>query len=213
MIVSKTTLLRGTAVALTLSFLSYVPPSAHLQAAAVTPPKDPTPATMQMSSPSFTDGGVAPDKHTCIVDNPVSPAFTWIDPPTKTVSYTLIFHVPDVHPNKGIDDSFHWAVWNIPGEARGLPEGMPATSPLPDGSRQTMNSHGDIGYSPMCGRPGKRLHYMFELYALDIKLDLPADAKRADIFKAMDGHIIGKNVYIGRFSRPGAVGPVAESSF
>ncbi len=173
----------------------------------------PTPATMQMSTPSFTDGGLAPDKHTCLVKNPVSPGFTWIDPPTKTVSYTLMFHVPDVHPSKGMDDSFHWAVWNIPGAARALPEGIPAKTPLPDGSLQTTNSEGHVGYSPMCGRPGKKLHYMFELYALDTKLDLPPTAKRDELLKAMHGHIIGKNVYIGRFSKPGPLAPVAESSF
>ena len=172
----------------------------------------PTPATMQMSTPSFTDGGLAPDKHTCLVKEPVSPGFTWIDPPTKTVSYTLIFHVPDVHPNKGKDDSFHWAVWNIPGSARSLAEGLPKKTPLPDGSQQTVHN-GEIGYSPMCGRPGKKLHYMFELYALDVRLDLPPTAGRDEILSAMDGHIIGKNVYIGRFSRPGPLAPVAESSF
>lgn len=195
--------------ALTVAALAVLALTPHVRAAE----EAPTPATMQMSTPSFTDGGLAPDKHTCLVKDPVSPGFTWIDPPTKTVSYTLIFHVPDVHPNKGMDDSFHWAVWNIPGTARALPEGLPAKSPLPDGSQQTKNSHGDIGYSPMCGRPGKKLHYMFELYALDIKLNLSADAKRDDILKAMDGHIIGKNVYIGRFSKPGKLAPVAESSF
>lgn len=208
--VSTSALRRGVMTTAALSVLACAPPPPEARAAEA---QAPTPATMQMSSPSFEDGGLAPDKHTCVVETPVSPAFTWIDPPTKTASYTLIFHVPDVHPNKGADDSFHWAVWNIPGSARSLPEGVPAQSPLPDGSQQTRSYEGKIGYAPMCGRPGKRLHYMFELYALDIKLDLPADAKRADILKAMDGHIIGKNVYIGRFSRPGPVGPVAESSF
>jgi Raf kinase inhibitor-like YbhB/YbcL family protein len=172
----------------------------------------PTPATLQMSTPSFTDGGLAPDKHTCMVKDPVSPGFTWIDPPTKTVSYVLMFHVPDVHTNKGKDDSFHWAVWNIPGTARGIPEGLPKKTPLADGSQQTVN-HGEIGYSPMCGRPGKKLHYMFELFALDIKLDVPPTAMRDELLNAMDGHIIGKNVYIGRFSKPGPVSPPVESSF
>jgi Raf kinase inhibitor-like YbhB/YbcL family protein len=185
-----------------------------LMSAAAPSPADqvPTPATMQMSTPSFTDGGLAPDKHTCMVKEAVSPGFTWIDPPTKTVSYTLMFHVPDVHPNKGKDDSFHWAVWNIPGAARSIAEALPKKTPLPDGSQQTVHN-GEIGYSPMCGRPGKKLHYMFELYALDVKLNVPATAGRDELLAAMDGHIIGKNVYIGRFSKPGPLAPVGESSF
>jgi Raf kinase inhibitor-like YbhB/YbcL family protein len=168
----------------------------------------PTPATMQMTSPSFTDGGAAPEKHTCLSANPVSPGFTWIDAPKATVSFTLIFHDPDVHPNKGIDDSFHWAVWNIPGAAKGIAEGLPKQSPLADGSQQTQNAAGVIGYAPMCGRPGKKQHYVFELYALDTKLTVSPKASRNDLLKAMDGHILGKNMYVGRFSKPGPVGPV-----
>jgi len=33
-------------------------------------------------------------------------------------------------------DVTHWLVWNIPGTAKGLPEGVMQGSPLPDGSRQ-----------------------------------------------------------------------------
>ena len=49
-------------------------------------------------------------------------------------------------------------------------------------------------------------HYMFELYALDTKLDVQptADAfeTRANVMKAMQGHILGKAVYGGLFRRP-----------
>ena len=44
-------------------------------------------------------------------------------------------------------------------------------------------------------------HYTFELFALDTKLDLGADATRADVLNAMQGHIIGKGVLVGRFHR------------
>jgi hypothetical protein len=44
-------------------------------------------------------------------------------------------------------------------------------------------------------------HYTFELFALDTKLDLGADASRADVLNAMQGHIIGKGVLVGRFHR------------
>jgi hypothetical protein len=42
---------------------------------------------------------------------------------------------------------------------------------------------------------------VFELYALDQKLDLPATASRAEIQKAIDGHAVGKAAYIGLFHR------------
>jgi len=44
-------------------------------------------------------------------------------------------------------------------------------------------------------------HYTFELFALDIKLNLGPDATRADVFNAMNGHILGKAVLGGRFHR------------
>ena len=43
---------------------------------------------------------------------------------------------------------------------------------------------------------GPHHHYTFELFALDTKLDLGADATRADVLKAMDGHILGKGVLV-----------------
>ena len=49
-------------------------------------------------------------------------------------------------------------------------------------------------------------HYTFEIYALDTKLDVPAAADafetRTSVMKAMQGHIIGKAVYMGLFHRP-----------
>jgi hypothetical protein len=49
-------------------------------------------------------------------------------------------------------------------------------------------------------------HYTFEIYALDIKLDVPpaADAfeTRTNLMKAIQGHILGKAVYMGLFKRP-----------
>ena len=44
-------------------------------------------------------------------------------------------------------------------------------------------------------------HYTWELFALDLKLDLTPEATRADVLKAMDGHILGKGVLVGRFHR------------
>ena len=47
---------------------------------------------------------------------------------------------------------------------------------------------------------------MFELYALDIKLDVKPSADafetRANVMKAIQGHILAKAVYGGLFRRP-----------
>ena len=56
------------------------------------------------------------------------------------------------------------------------------------------------------GANGPKHHYMFELYALDTVIDVQptADAfeTRANIMKAMQGHILAKAVYGGLFRRP-----------
>src|SRR5579883_1094949 len=113
------------------------------------------------------------------------------------------------HPRKGTDDILHWMVWNIPSTATGLPEGIPtADYELPDGSYQTNGFVGqanapagaqgvqaaqpvNFGYRPPCPPQNVPVphHYAFELFGLDTKLDLPASAGRADVMKAMDGHV------------------------
>jgi phosphatidylethanolamine-binding protein (PEBP) family uncharacterized protein len=42
-------------------------------------------------------------------------------------------------------------------------------------------------------------HYVFELYALSMMLDLPPDATRAQLLAAMKDIIVGKAAYVGRF--------------
>jgi phosphatidylethanolamine-binding protein (PEBP) family uncharacterized protein len=39
------------------------------------------------------------------------------------------------------------------------------------------------------------------LYALDQMLTLPADATRADVMKAIDGHIVGTSTYYSFLER------------
>ena len=56
-------------------------------------------------------------------------------------------------------------------------------------------------FGPGAG-PGPFHHYVFEFYALDTKLDLPANTTRDDLLKAMEGHVIGKAAYVGRFHAP-----------
>jgi Raf kinase inhibitor-like YbhB/YbcL family protein len=76
----------------------------------------------------------------------------------------------------------------------------PDTSP--DGIVQGKNVGNMNGYRPPCPPPGATPHhYIFEIYALDSKLDLPAGSARADLLKAMDGHVIGKAAYFGLFGR------------
>ena|ERR1019366_1189497 len=164
--------------------------------------KAPPPPGLTITSPDFEDGGVIPNKFTQADANPVSPKLDWINVPPGTVSFTLILHDPDTALQKKTDDVLHWMIFNIPGTAKGLPGGVAATAMMPDGTVQAKNLRGAVGFmGPGAGAQGPYHHYTFELFALDTKLDLGEGATRADVLKAIDGHILGKGVLMGRFHR------------
>jgi Raf kinase inhibitor-like YbhB/YbcL family protein len=157
---------------------------------------------LALTTTAFEDGSIIPLKYTQAVPNPISPRLQWTNVPANTVSYVLIFHDPDTAMQRKVDDVLHWLAFNIPGTSHELPEGIPPTPRLPDGTIQAKNTPGDVGYrGPGAAAAGPYHHYTFELYALDSKLDLGPDATRADVVKAMDGHILGKAVLEGRFHR------------
>lgn len=162
------------------------------------------PATpgLTLTTTAFEDGGIIPNKYTSAEPAPVTPKLTWTNVPANTVSFALIMHDPDVAIQRKVDDVLHWLVFNIPGTARELAEGIPATATLLDGTIQGKGIGGTTGYrGPGAGAAGPYHHYTWELFALDIKLDLTPDATRADVLKAIDGHILGKGVLVGRFHR------------
>lgn len=195
------------AAAVTLTFVSTLPAQTAAPAAptSVTPPATPAaPATpgLTLTTTAFEDGGLIPVRFTQAAPNPVSPKLDWTHVPAGTVSFALIMHDPDVALNRTTDDVLHWLIFNIPGTATGLPENVPIAAQLPDGSVQGKNRGNLNGYrGPGAPAVGPYHHYTFELFALDVKLDLTADATRAEVLKAMDGHILGKGVTVGRFHR------------
>ena len=42
-------------------------------------------------------------------------------------------------------------------------------------------------------------HYIFEVYALNANLDLPPASTREAFFAALNGKVVGKSAYVGRF--------------
>ena len=162
----------------------------------------PRPPGLTLTTSAFPDGGEIPAKYTQSDPSPVSPKLEWTSVPPNTAAFVLIMHDPDVALRKTTDDVLHWMVINIPGTARELGEGVPANAQLPDGTVQAQNIMKKTGYlGPGAPPQGPMHHYTFELFALDTKLELGPDATRADVLKAMDGHILGKGVMMGRFHR------------
>ena len=165
-----------------------------------------------VSSTAWPDGGEIPLKYAARGENK-SPAFEFhwnlgTDPgtaPDSLQTYAVILHDIENSTNKTTGDTLHWSAFNIPGTAKGLPEGL-GSGDLPDGTRNGPGNSSRREYAGLFRawrRPGPLHHYVFEFYALDTKLDLPADTTREDLLKAMDGHVIGKAVCFGRFPAPG----------
>ncbi len=132
---------------------------------------------MVLTSTAFADGTVIPLKYTQVAgDKAVSPDLTWtILYPPELQSFVLWMHDVDVSVTKTSEDNLHWMVWNIPGQNTSLLEKMPDGADLPDGTHQI--SYGGPAYKgPGASAAGPLHHYVFELFALDIKLDEKASA-------------------------------------
>jgi Raf kinase inhibitor-like YbhB/YbcL family protein len=167
-------------------------------------------SAMTLTIPAFPDGSQIPVKFSQAAEGAApgegtSPAISWANPPAGTQSFVLHMHDLDVVRNRTTDDQAHWVVWNIPATATGLPEGVPRGTQLSDGSYQ-ISATGPVYRGPGAPATGPLHHYVFELFALDTRLDVrpTADAfeTRANVLKEVQGHILGKAVYGGLFRRP-----------
>lgn len=161
---------------------------------------------MELSSPDFEDGGILPDKFTGKVNvrgeppKAVSPALRWAGTPEGTQSFALIMYDLDVMFDKSTMDNLHWLAFNIPGTATSLPLGVPNVVKLPDGTIQPVFRLWPGYEGPGAPAPIYH-HYIFGIWALDKKLDLPETATREDVMKAMEGHVLDKGFLVGRFHR------------
>ena len=161
------------------------------------------PPMIHITIADFADGGRVPNKYTCAASpTSPSPAIAWSGAPATTQSYAIIFHDPDpVLGGSATNDVLHWAIFDIPGTAKGLPEGV-KNGVQADGSTHINNIAGNPIYMGPCAPPGHGdHHYTFEVYALNAKLGLPASTSRADLMNAMNGKVIAKGVYIGIFGQ------------
>jgi Raf kinase inhibitor-like YbhB/YbcL family protein len=156
-----------------------------------------------LSTTAFEDGGIIPIRYSAAsASAPVTPHLTWDYVPDGTVSFALIVVDPEVLINNTVTVKPHWLMFNIPGTARELAEGIPAVSQLPDGAIQLVSQNNTVGYTGMGAyAPGPYHHYTFQLFALDTKLNLGPGATMQDMENAMNGHILMKAEIVGRFHR------------
>ncbi|MDP1807130.1 MAG: YbhB/YbcL family Raf kinase inhibitor-like protein, partial [Acidimicrobiales bacterium] len=91
---------------------------------------------------------------------------------------------------------------NLPPTLTSLPEGAGNRSPAPE-AREGLNDGDRHGYQGPCPPIGRHRYY-FRLHALDSVLpDLGPAARRADLERAMNGHVLESAVLMGTYAHPG----------
>ncbi len=150
---------------------------------------------LKLTSASVEADAEIPSKYTCDGAN-VSPALAWSDPPAATKGFALIMDDPD-EPRGTLT---HWMIYDIPAGTHSLPEGVPTSKKLADGSMQGKNARGKSGYMGPCPpKAGPAHHYFFKLYALDASTGLKPQAAKEQLEAAMKGHILAQAEIIGKF--------------
>lgn len=146
---------------------------------------------MEITSSAFGNNGNIPRKYTCDGEN-ISPPLEFSDIPADTLSLVLILHDPDAPAPGGFT---HWIIFDMSPSTKEIAENS-----SPADAVQGQNGSGQPKYTGPCPPSGTH-HYEFRLYALDEKLTLDSSAKKADIEKAIAGHIIEQNTLTGLYKR------------
>jgi len=152
-------------------------------------------STLELTSSSFKDGKIPP-VYTCDGTDS-SPQLAWTAPPAATKSLALIV----VDPDAPMGAFVHWVLYNLPATSQGLAEGIPKREQLADGTRQGQNDFPETGYGGPCPSRNSTHRYVFVLYALDTKLNLPPGATRKQVEEALKGHILAHGEFIARYGR------------
>lgn len=149
---------------------------------------------MKLTSSAFSHEDKIPSKYTCDGDN-INPPLSISDVPPGAKSLVLLMDDPDVPKTIRKDGMWdHWVVFNIPPSVREIEEGME-----PDGTHGA-GTGGNESYFGPCP-PDREHRYFFKLYALEKELDLPKGAKKSQVEKVMQGHIMAEAVLMGRYER------------
>lgn len=150
---------------------------------------------MELKSPAFQEAGEIPRRYSCEGED-VSPAFEWAGVPEEARSLVLICEDPDA-PFKTFT---HWVLYDLPTALHAVDEDIPKDGEVL-GGRQGTNDFGRVGYGGPCPPTGPWHRYYFTLFALDVKLGLPAGASKAEILEAMEGHVLATARLMGRYKK------------
>lgn len=162
-------------------------------------------ADFKLTSPQIAPDSKIADKHVfsgfgCSGAN-TSPVLRWSGAPADTQSFAITMYDPDAPTGSGW---WHWVVYNLPAKATGLAEGAgaPDSMFLPGGAQQGRTDFGTASYGGPCPPQGdKPHHYVFTIYALKTKLEVPADATAAMVGFMINANKIGQASFTALYGR------------
>jgi Raf kinase inhibitor-like YbhB/YbcL family protein len=157
-------------------------------------PKDDK-SEINLTSTAFKEGQPIPATYTCKGVN-ISPPLEWSGVPKTAKTVAIICDDPDAPAGTWV----HWVLYNLPADNIGLVESLPATENLKAGGFQGKNDSGKIGYDGPCPPSGTH-RYFFKIYAMDAELSLKAGATKAEVEKAIEGHIVAQGQLMVTYGR------------
>jgi Raf kinase inhibitor-like YbhB/YbcL family protein len=172
-------------------FILFAVMLAGCRSSASTPAEEGNSAvTLKITSLAFSEGETIPVKYTCDGSN-LSPQLDWTSVPQGTQSLALIADDPDTPVGTWV----HWVLFDLPPDLTSLPEGASGSG------TQGKNSSQSLSYGGPCPPKGNPHRYYFKLYALDSLLNLAEGASKAEVEKAMHGHILAQGQLMGLYGR------------
>ncbi|WP_394756855.1 YbhB/YbcL family Raf kinase inhibitor-like protein [Rhodoferax sp.] len=165
-------------------------------------------AAFTLSSPDIQAGGMLAKTFEfngfgCTGDNK-SPALKWSGAPKAAKAFAVTVYDPDAPTGSGW---WHWMVINLPAEVTELAANAGAVggANLPTGASQARIDYGVAGWGGVCPPAGDKPHrYIFTVYALKDKLEVPADATAALTGYMIRGNSLGQASFIAKYGRPKA---------
>lgn len=155
--------------------------------------------TFTLRSTAFASHGEIPAAHTC-EGRDVSPPLRWSEPPTGTRSFALVVEDPDAPDPAAPERTWvHWVVYDLPAGARELAEGA-GNAALPEDARDGTNDWKESGYRGPCPPIGRH-RYFHKLYALDSVLGDRGALTKAELEKAMAGHVLAHAELVGTYQK------------
>ena len=148
---------------------------------------------LKLTSSDFEDGGEIPRECGYKHGNK-EPPLAVSGLPEKTESLALIMDDPDAMGAVG-KVWVHWVAWNIIASHADMDDIFSNSSYAQIG----MTDFGEVRYGGPAP-PDKTHTYVFKLYALDTELDLPQKSTKADVEKAMEGHIVDQATLTGTYA-------------